>query len=258
MLIDTHAHIYLEEFKNDLPEVIQRAKTIGIEKILLPNIDSTSIASLKQTCKEYPDICCPMMGLHPCSVKNETYKTELNTVEKELSSKNYIAVGEIGIDLYWDKSTLGIQKEAFAQQINWALELNLPFIIHARDAFDAIFDVMDTFDTNLMQGIFHCFTGDVSQRDKILTDYPNFLLGLGGVSTFKNSGQHLVIPEIPTDRMVFETDAPYLAPVPKRGKRNEPAYLEYISQHVADLKEMSREKLMAYTTENAQKLFNLN
>lgn len=257
MLIDTHSHIYLEQFSDDLEEVISRAKGEGLNKIFLPNIDSSTFDSMNKLCVNHPGFCYPMSGLHPCSVNESTVENELGRVRHELNQEKYIAVGEIGIDLYWDKTTLEVQKMAFKQQIEWSLELDLPFVIHARDSFDEIFQVMDEFDGTQLKGVFHCFTGNLEQLKKILESYPQFYLGLGGVSTFKNSGMNLVIPHIPLEKIVLETDAPYLAPVPKRGKRNEPSYLSYIAQCVADFKEMSLERLSESTTKNAKNLFKI-
>lgn len=257
MLIDTHSHIYLEQFSEDLEDIILRAKEEGLLKILLPNIDSSTFDSMNKLCENNAHFCYPMAGLHPCSVAELTVQEELNRVRLELNNKKYIAVGEIGIDLYWDKTTLEAQQLAFRKQIEWSLELDLPFVIHARDSFEEIFQVMDEFDGNQLKGVFHCFTGNLEQLNKILESYPQFYFGLGGVSTFKNSGMNMVIPQIPLEKIVLETDAPYLAPVPKRGKRNEPSYLSYIAQCVADFKEMSLERLSDSTTKNAIKLFNI-
>ncbi len=258
MLIDTHAHIYVDQFKEDLPEIIERAKSVGLEKILMPNIDVESIDDLKAVQKSYPDFCLAMMGLHPCSVKRETYQDDLARIKADLENGDYIAVGEIGIDLYWDKTTLDIQQDAFKQQIQWSIDLNLPFAIHARDAFQEIFDVMDDFDSGKIRGVFHCFNGGEEEVQKIKSSYPHFMFGLGGVSTFKNAGMDVSIPFIPDDRIVLETDAPYLAPVPFRGKRNEPSYVHHVAQRVADIKEMSLDRLSSITTNNANKLFDLN
>lgn len=258
MLIDTHSHIYLEQFKEDLKTVISSAKSEGVEKILLPNIDSSTLDAMLQLCTSMPTTCYPMSGLHPCSVKSGSYIEELNQVHTELIKGHYIAVGEIGIDLHWDKTTLDIQKEAFRKQIQWSIDFNLPFVIHARESFQEIFDIMDEFDASSIFGVFHCFNGDLEVLNHILMAYPRFLFGLGGVSTFKNAGLDKVVPHIPLNKIVLETDAPYLAPVPMRGKRNEPSFLRYIAQRVADYKEMSLERLSEETTKNALALFKLN
>ena len=257
MIIDTHAHIYADQFKDDLPETIDRARAAGVGKILLPNIDVASIPDLKSLSANYPDVCFPMMGLHPCSVQPESWQSDLDLIYKELKGGDYIAVGEIGIDLYWDKSTLDIQKEAFAKQIQWSIDLSLPFCIHARESFQEIFEVMDQFDGSVIKGVFHCFTGGEEEMRKISGDYPHFMFGLGGVSTFKNSGMDRVIPHLPEDKIILETDSPYLAPTPHRGKRNEPAYTALVAQRVADLRELSLDRLSNLTTENAARLFQL-
>ncbi len=258
MLIDTHAHIYVDQFKEDLPEIVERAKSAGLEKILMPNIDVYSIEAMKQVEQQYPNFCFSMMGLHPCSVKRESYKADLSKIKTDLEAGGYVAVGEIGIDLYWDKTTLDIQQEAFKEQIQWSINHDLPFAIHARDAFQEIFEVMDDFDAKKIKGVFHCFNGGVEEVEKINAAYPNFMFGLGGVSTFKNAGMDVSIPLIPNEKIVLETDAPYLAPVPFRGKRNEPSYVYHIAQRVADIKEMSLDRLSIITTNNAKTLFDLN
>jgi TatD DNase family protein len=200
----------------------------------------------------------PMMGIHPCSVK-ENYLEELNLIEQELfngQQLNYVGVGEIGLDLYWDKIYLEQQKEAFKIQVNWALKLDLPIIIHVRDAFDEIFDLMDSIYNPKMKGIFHCFTGNELQADKI-AEYENFKMGIGGVLTFKNSGLSNVLKEVPLNKMVLETDSPYLAPPPYRGKRNEPSYLILVAEKLAELKNVSLEELSEITEQNTNEVFSL-
>ena len=257
MLIDTHAHIYLEQFNDDLMDVLDRSKSAGISQILLPNIDSSSIESMNRLCSQYPDVFKPMMGLHPCSVKTDNLDSELELVYSELKKGHYIAVGEIGLDLYWDKTTLKAQQQAFKQQIDWALDMDLPIAIHARDSFQEIFEVMQPYSDGPLRGVFHCFNGTMDILNYILKNHPNFYFGLGGVSTFKNAGMDMVIPSIPLEKIVLETDAPYLSPVPYRGKRNEPAYMLHTAQKVADLKQMPVGQLAEITTDNAKKLFNL-
>lgn len=260
-LVDTHAHLYLENFDEDLAAVVQRAETAGVEHILLPNIDSSTTVKLKKTCDSSP-IFKPMMGLHPCSVKPETYQAELEHVISELKSgylstqgQSYIAVGEIGIDLYWDKSTLGIQVEAFEQQMEWAKELKLPVAIHCRDSFDEIFASVENVQDGTLRGVLHCFTGNMEQAEKCVE--LGLHLGLGGVLTFKNSGVDKAIEHIPMEWLLLETDAPYLAPTPHRGKRNESAYTALVAEKLATVKQMSVEDVGRITTQNAQKLFKL-
>lgn len=260
MIIDTHSHIYAEQFDDDRADTLSRAKERGVGKIVMPNIDAESIEGMMQLKTTHSGFCYAMMGLHPCSVKPESYHEELDNAYTSLKSNvsDFVAVGEIGIDLYWDKSTLEIQKEAFAKQIEWSLEFDLPFAIHARDSFNEIFEVMSTFDSSKIRGVFHCFTGDNEILSHILNHFPNFYFGLGGVSTFKNSGLNEVIPNIPDEKLLLETDAPYLAPTPYRGKRNEPSYLVEIAQKVADFKQMSLERVSEITTINANRLFELS
>ncbi len=253
MFIDTHTHLYSEEFKTDIAAALQKAIDAGVEKFFLPNIDSSSVAGMHTLCNKYPQHCFPMMGLHPCSVK-ENYKEELAIAYNYLQSKKYVAVGEIGIDLYWDKTFFNQQVEAFETQINWALEFNLPIVIHCRNSFDEIFEVLTRF-KKLPKGIFHCFSGNAEQAQKII-DTTNFKLGIGGVITFKNSGLDKVIENIDLKHLVLETDSPYLAPAPYRGKRNESAYIPLIAAKVAEVKKCSLLEVASITTANAKEIFN--
>ena len=253
VLTDTHTHLYLEQFDEDRAEVMRRAIEQGVERFFLPNIDSSHTDSMNAMVAQFPDHCFPMMGLHPCSV-GENVQSELDHVEQELATGKYIAVGEIGMDLYWDKTFKDQQVEALKVQIEWAKDYQLPIIIHVRDAFDEIFEVMDPLVDDRLKGIFHCFTGSLEQAQHIL-DYQSFYLGLGGVSTFKNGGLDKVIPHLPNNRIVLETDAPYLAPTPYRGKRNESAYLLNIAGRVADLKGISIEDVADFTTSNSRTIF---
>lgn len=252
-LIDTHTHIFLEEFDEDFNEMIERAKEKGVSKMLLPNIDSSSLERLLMTSNE--EDLLPMMGLHPCSVR-ENYLDELELVENEIQSGRYIAVGEIGIDLYWDKQFKDQQMDAFARQIEIAKKYDLPIAIHTRDAFNEVFEVLDSTHEGILRGVFHCFTGDEKQAEKALS-YKGFYLGLGGVLTFKKAGLDSVVRDLPLERLLLETDAPYLAPTPYRGKRNEPSYVYHVAQKLADVKEMSIEKIAEITTKNAQDLFQI-
>lgn len=255
MLIDTHAHIYLDAFSADIDAVMQQALAQEIKYILLPNIDSTTIEDLNRLCYEYPTTCRPMMGLHPGSVKAD-YEEELALIRRHLLKDKYIAVGEIGIDLYWDRTFIDEQKEAFRIQIKWAKELELPVVIHARDSFQEIFDVLEPELDEGLRGVFHCFTGSPKDVERIL-NYGSFYFGLGGVVTFKNSGLSETVKAIPLDKIVLETDAPYLAPVPYRGKRNQPAYLTEVARKIAEIKNLSLDDIIRQTGNNAVSMFKL-
>jgi TatD DNase family protein len=252
MFIDTHTHLYSEEFNEDRTAVINTAISNSVTKLYLPNIDSNSIDGMLQLEKEFPDNCFAMMGLHPCSVK-ENYLDELTIVKKWLDKRKFIAIGEIGIDLYWDKTFITEQEIAFKNQIDWALEYNYSIVIHCRNAFDEIFTILQSY-SKLPKGIFHCFSGDVEQAQKILA-LKNFKLGIGGVVTFKNSGLDKVVETISIEDIVLETDSPYLAPMPYRGKRNESSYIPLIAKKVAELKNISIEEVENVTTNNANFIF---
>ncbi len=252
MIIDTHTHLYAEEFNGDRKALIQKAISNGVQKFYLPNIDSTSIDVMHQLEVEFPDNCYAMMGLHPCSV-NATVEEELAIVKSWLEKRKYKAVGEIGIDLYWDKTFLKEQQHAFKLQLQWALDYNLPVSIHCREAFDEIYEILVSFN-KLPKAIFHCFSGNAEQAKKILA-LDNFKLGIGGVLTFKNSGLDKAIENVDLEHLVLETDAPYLAPVPFRGKRNEPSYLLEIAKKLAEVKKVSMSEVETITTKNAQFIF---
>lgn len=253
-LIDTHTHLFLPEYNSDRDQVILNAQKNGVEKVLLPNVDRSTIHDLLKLVDEYPDYCFPMMGLHPTSVK-ENYKEELKQIETWLEKGKFIAIGEIGIDLYWDKTFKIQQEEAFRYQINLAKKYNLPIVIHARESFDEIFHIMnDVIDDNL-RGVFHAFTGNEFQAQQI-TQW-GFKIGIGGIVTFKNSGLDKVVHNIDINHIVLETDSPYLAPVPKRGKRNESSYLTYIALKIAEIKNISLNEVAEITTYNAKQLFKL-
>ena len=252
MFIDTHTHLYSEEFNEDRTAIINKAISNSVTKLYLPNIDSNSIDGMLQLEKEFPDNCFAMMGLHPCSVK-ENYLDELTIVKKWLDKRKFIAIGEIGIDLYWDKTFITEQEIAFKKQIDWALEYNYSIVIHCRNAFDEIFTILQSY-SKLPKGIFHCFSGDVEQAQKILA-LKNFKLGIGGVVTFKNSGLDKVVETISIEDIVLETDSPYLAPMPYRGKRNESSYITLIAKKVAELKNISIEEVENITTKNANFIF---
>ena len=252
MIIDTHAHLYLKNFEEDRAEVVKRAKEMGISAVYLPNIDSTSVDDMLAMCEEFPGYAWPMMGLHPCSVK-ENYLDELKICRDYLEKMSFTAVGEIGIDLYWDKSLVDQQMEAFKTQIQWAEEFELPFVIHSRDSLDVTIQMVTELQKGQLTGVFHCFTGDLEQAKKIAD--LGFYMGIGGVVTFKNAGVAEVVRDIPLDQLVLETDSPYLSPVPYRGKRNESSYLDFIIQKIADIKHTEREEVIQRTTENAHRLF---
>lgn len=253
MIIDTHSHIYLEDFDNDIEDVISRARIEGVEKICLPNIDSTSIEQMLKLEAEYPDLCKTMIGLHPTSVK-ENYVEELNLVEKLLTERQFIAIGEIGIDLYWDKTYKEQQIIAFKIQIELANKYNLPIAIHTRDSFDETFEILRKIKP-IPKGVFHCFSGSYEQA-KRATDL-GFYLGIGGVITFKNAKLASTIQNIPLEKLLLETDAPFLTPSPFRGKRNEPSYLKYVVDKIAETKGITCEEVMRQTTKNAQALFGI-
>lgn len=255
-LIDTHSHLFLEEFSEDLPQVIERARSAGITHIFMPNIDSTTIDSMLSVCNAYKDYCFPMIGLHPTSV-NADYEKELEIVARELKSFNkYIAIGEIGMDLYWDKTFLKEQQIALDKQINWALEYDLPVVIHCRDAFDYIYNVLEPYKNTSLKGIFHSFTGTDDEAARIL-EFSGFLIGINGVVTFKKSHLPEVLTKIPLEKIVLETDSPYLTPVPNRGKRNESAYVKDTLMKISEIYRMSPETVGSVTSENALKVFGM-
>lgn len=255
-LIDTHSHLFLEEFSEDLPQVIERARSAGITHIFMPNIDSTTIDSMLSVCNTYNDYCFPMIGLHPTSV-NADYEKELEIVARELKSFNkYIAIGEVGMDLYWDKTFLKEQQIALDKQINWALEYDLPVVIHCRDAFGYIYNVLEPYKNTSLKGVFHSFTGTDDEAARIL-EFSGFLIGINGVVTFKKSRLPEVLTKIPLEKIVLETDSPYLTPVPNRGKRNESAYVKDTLMKVSDIYRMSPEAVGRVTSENALKVFGM-
>jgi len=255
-MIDTHTHLYLDQFDDDRTEVVEKAIQNGIDKLLLPNIDLESITGMNALVKQYPNNCFAMMGLHPCSV-NADYKSVLTQMKTVLdTNSNYIAIGEIGMDLYWDKTYINEQADALKIQIEWAKEMKLPIVIHVRDAFDEIFEVIDALNDDDLTGVFHCFTGNLDQANHIL-NYGGFKLGLGGVLTFKNSGLDKIVSQIDMQHLVLETDSPYLAPTPHRGKRNESSYVNLVAQKLADIKNLSIQKIDKITTQNANAVFNL-
>jgi TatD DNase family protein len=252
-MIDTHTHLYSEQFSEDRTEMIRRAIAAGVERMYMPNIDLESIDGMHALEIEFPDNCFAMMGLHPCSV-DATWELTLAKMRVLLDKRPYVAVGEIGIDLYWDKTFVEEQKEAFRTQINWAKELQIPIVIHARDSFPEIYEVLDRENDERLRGIFHCFTGNEQDVRKIL-DYKGFMFGIGGVVTYKKSDLPETLKHIPLEKLLLETDAPYLAPTPFRGKRNESGYVIHTAEKVADILDLPLSKLEQTTTENALNLF---
>ena len=253
-LIDTHLHLYAEEYAADRKALIAAAKSDGVARLLLPNIDSSSVEGLKALAEEYPDYCLPMMGLHPCYVK-DNFEEELALVEKELRTGNYIAVGEIGMDKYWELDHLSQQEEALRRQLRWAHELDLPVALHTRNANDEVIAIIRDLKLPGLRGVFHCFSGTVEQANEMIQ--LGFYLGIGGVLTYKNGGLDKVITEIPLEHLVLETDGPYLSPVPFRGKRNLPAYIRYVAEKLADIKNQTLHRVADITTENARRLFRI-
>ncbi|MDE3235338.1 MAG: TatD family hydrolase [Bacteroidota bacterium] len=254
MIIDTHCHLYVEEFNNDIDAVIVRAQQKGVQKFYLPGIDSESIDAMLSLEAKYPGVCVAMMGLHPCYVK-ENYKDELNLVHQWLQKRKFAAVGEIGLDFYWDKTFTEQQYESFDLQMQWALDFRLPIVIHTRNAMQETINRVKPFAQKGLKGIFHCFSGSYESARQIVD--MDFLLGIGGVVTYKNAGLPEALEKIAVEHLVLETDAPYLTPVPFRGKRNESGYLEYIVQKLAEVKNVSAAEIEAITTANAEKLFAL-
>lgn len=254
MLIDTHSHIYLEDFNTDIDEVVQNAYNNNVKKIILPNIDSGSIKRLLDLSNSYPHICYPLMGLHPTSVA-EDYKEELAAIEYWLDKQKFYGIGEIGIDLYWDSTYIKEQKDAFRHQIKLAKTKQLPIVVHLRNSFNEVYDIVKEEQDGSLQGIFHCFSGDEDEAKKVID--LGFLVGIGGVITFKNSNLSEVIEKIDLKHLVLETDSPYLAPVPKRGRRNESSYLIYVMQKVAEVYNLPIEKVAEITTSNARELFGI-
>jgi len=249
---DTHAHIYSSKFRNDLPEMLERTFEAKVEKIYMPNIDHTSIDGMLEIEEKYSKNCFSMMGLHPCSVKAD-FEKELYIVEDWLAKRKFTAVGEMGLDLYWDKTFLEQQKEAFRIQANFAKKYQIPLVIHSRNAMSQTIALLEELKEDNLFGVLHCFTGTEEEAQKLIA--MNFKLGIGGVVTFKNGGVAEVIENIDLQHLILETDSPYLAPKPYRGKRNETSYIPLIAQKVADVKAVSLEKVAQITSENAQKLF---
>lgn len=252
-LVDTHTHIYLPEFDGILPDLISESLSAGVTQMYLPNIDSSTTEAMLKLADQYPDSCRPMMGLHPCSVKPESYKQELSAVERTLAERKFWGIGEIGLDLYWDKSTFEIQKEAFVTQCNWAIELNLPVSVHTREATAEGIELVKPLAQKGLKGVFHCFGGTRTQAEEIIG--MGMYLGIGGVISFKNSGLKETLKGISLSNIVLETDAPYLAPVPYRGKLNKPSYIPLIAAQLAELMQCGIDEVAYLTTQNAELIF---
>lgn len=255
-MIDTHSHIYAEEFDADIDATIARAKAVGVEKILLPNIDVASVDRLHNLADTYKGFCIPMMGLHPTSVGAD-WKTQLEEIHNQFAQRQYIAVGEIGIDLYWDKTYAKEQELVFEEQLRWSIEYDLPVAIHSRDAIAECVACVRNVGAEKLRGVFHSFGGSVEELQDILS-LQNFLLGINGVVTFKNSTLPVVLRQTDLSHIIIETDAPYLAPVPYRGKRNEPSYTALVASKLAEIYEMSQDEVGQITTSNAIRLFAIN
>jgi len=253
-IIDTHTHLYLKQFNEDIDMVINRSKEIGVNKFIFPAIDSSHFNDMHNLKDKYPNSIYLMTGLHPTDVK-ENYKDELNFVVNTLKTNNYVAIGEIGIDLYWEKSFLKQQQEAFQFQIRLAIEHDLPIVIHCREAFNEIFEILDKENCNELRGVFHCFTGTFEEAQRAID--LGFVLGIGGVVTFKNGGIDKFLHKIDLKNIVLETDSPYLAPVPYRGKRNESSYIIYVIEKLSEIYGISKEKIAEITSKNAEKVFRL-
>lgn len=255
-LVDSHSHLFLDEFRDDLPQVIARAQAAGVTHIFMPNIDSTTVEPMLRVCEEYKGYCFPMIGLHPTSV-DAGYKEELAVVAERLAMPdNYVAIGEIGIDLYWDRTFLKEQLLAFEQQVQWALEYGLPVVIHCREAFDYIYNVLEPYKSSSLKGIFHSFTGTLEEAHRLL-EFAGFYIGINGVVTFKKSDLPEVLQGVPLNRIVLETDSPYLTPVPNRGKRNESANVKDTLLKVAGIYGKQPEEVACITSENALKVFGM-
>lgn len=256
-LTDTHIHLYAEEYEGDRTELINAALNAGVKRFIIPNIDSSSLDGMFQLTKSYPGTCLPMMGLHPCYVK-ENFRDELKVIYSTLSNPeaNAVAIGEIGLDFYWDLTFRNEQETALKEQLHWAAEFNLPVAIHSRNSTDEVIAILKELQSLNLKGVFHCFSGDMKQAESILA--LGFYLGIGGVVTFKNSGLDKIVAEIPIANLVLETDGPYLAPAPYRGKRNVPSYLKLVAEKIADVKGISLEEVSDITTANAVKLFGLS
>lgn len=255
-MIDTHSHLFVEEFTEDLPAVVDRARAAGVSKVFMPNIDDTTVEDMLEVCAVYKGYCFPMIGFHPTSVDADS-APRIRNMKKRLSGEHpYIAIGEVGMDLYWDKTYLKEQQKALDEQIQWALEYRLPLVLHCREAFPELFEVLAPYKNTELNGIFHSFTGTSEEAEQVL-EYSRFVFGINGVVTFKKSTLPEILTRIPLDRIVLETDSPYLAPVPFRGKRNESSYIKNVAIKLAEIYGMDFEKVDRITTDNALKVFKM-
>ena len=255
-MIDTHSHIFEPDFTEDLPEVVARAKEVGVEKIFMPNIDDTTVEAMLAVCRRYPGYCYPMLGFHPTSVDADAMPKVKDMKQLLVEGHPYIAVGEVGLDLYWDKTFLKEQQQVLDEQIQWALEWNLPLVIHCREAFPELFEVLEPYKETALKGVFHSFTGTVDEAEELVS-YTRFMIGVNGVVTYKKSTLPEALKRIPMDRLVLETDSPYLPPVPFRGKRNESSYVKRVAQKLAELYDMEIGEVERKTTANALKVFKI-
>lgn len=253
-MIDTHTHLFVEEFEEDLPQVVERARLAGVERTFLPNIDDTTVDALLKVCAQYPGYCFPMLGFHPTSVDADAMPKVKAMKSLLVEGNPFVGIGEVGLDLYWDKTYIKEQQAVLDEQIQWALEWNLPLIIHCREAFPELFQVLKPYQSTPLSGIFHSFTGTQAEAEELL-GYANFMVGINGVVTFKKSTLPEVLQVIPANRLVLETDSPYLSPVPFRGKRNESAYVRNVAMKLAELYGTTFGEMERITTENALKVF---
>lgn len=257
MIIDTHIHLDGEEFKDDLPAVIERARTAGVSKVFIPAIDMKSVSTIADVCRKYPSYAYPMLGLHPEEVRAD-YAEILQEMRKLLDeSKDYIAIGEVGLDFYWSREFEKEQLMAFEEQVRWSVETHLPLMIHCRKAQNEMVHILRRYQKDLPGGVFHCFTGNEKEAEELLS-FDNFVLGIGGVLTFKKSNLPETLKNVPLNRIVLETDAPYMAPVPMRGQRNESAFLVYIMAKIAEIKCVSEDEVATVTTANVKRIFGFN
>ena len=256
-MIDTHSHIFEPEFSEDLPEIIFRAREVGVTHIFMPNIDDTTVDAMLDVCRRYPDYCYPMLGFHPTSVDADALPKVSRMKDLLTEGHPYIAIGEVGLDLYWDKTWLKEQQQVLEEQIQWALEWDLPVVLHCRDAFPELFNLLEPYKNTPLTGVFHSFTGTVDEALQ-LVDYTRFMIGINGVVTFKKSTLPEALRHVPLERLVLETDSPYLAPVPFRGKRNESAYVKRVAVKLAELYEKEIGEVERQTTVNALKVFKIS
>lgn len=254
-MIDTHSHLFLEEFASDLPEVIARARTAGVDRIYMPNIDHTTVDDLLRTCDRYPGYCFPMLGFHPTSVDADSLPKVRELRRLLTDGHPFTAIGEVGMDLYWDRTYLRQQQHVLDEQVGWALEHRLPLVLHCREAFPQLFEVLRPYRDTELSGIFHSFTGTADELAEVAEEYPRFLIGVNGVVTFKKSHLPRLLPSVPLARLVLETDSPYLAPVPFRGTRNESSYIIKVAEKLAEIYGLTVEAVQRQTDENALTLF---